>query len=224
MMENILHERLRDHKGGGHNFTVNNTWGILIAKQAAQDLADEIERYYIPRPRFEDGEPVQWREQGLCWQDTDDYNPQVPWYFTAIDRNGIPIATTGNEIVSRAEMTDDGFVKRPTSKVYDADGVEIKVGDTVYEVDDDINSESEEVESIHESTEYPASWLPQAGKPFVKYKCGGWNYANEVTHREPDSLEKLRDDIDCYMRDCALDTDTIDEFEQRFTALIERGA
>lgn len=39
-----------------------------------------------------------------------------------------------------------------------------------------------------------------------------------------DSLEKLRDDIDCYMRDCALDTDTIDEFERRFTALIERGA
>lgn len=42
------------------------------------------------------------------------------------------------------------------------------------------------------------------------------------THQEVDSLEKLRDDIDCYMRDCALDTDTIDEFERRFTALIER--
>lgn len=47
----------------------------------------------------------------------------------------------------------------------------------------------------------------------------------ELTHKEPDSLEKLRDDIkasDVVFADC--DVPTVREWADRLSALIERGA
>lgn len=66
-MKKLLHERLREV---GKNEVC--TWPILFSVTGtddalystfANDLADEIEKYYIPRPRFEDGEPVQFGDE-----------------------------------------------------------------------------------------------------------------------------------------------------------------
>lgn len=37
-------------------------------------IANEIEKYYIPRPRFDDGEPVQ-RYDKVDWENYEDYHP-----------------------------------------------------------------------------------------------------------------------------------------------------
>lgn len=69
MSDKLLHQRLREL-----NCTLSGTCvtafgavedctGITCrecTELTANRIADEIERYYIPRPRFEDGEPVQF--------------------------------------------------------------------------------------------------------------------------------------------------------------------
>lgn len=70
-MEKLLHERLKEsaHEGYSTKCAIDEVIGRdcdkfedcdECAKNALKKLADEIERYYIPRPRFEDGEPVQF--------------------------------------------------------------------------------------------------------------------------------------------------------------------
>lgn len=57
-MKKLLHERLREY---GSNCRADYTdW---LSQRHANELADEIEKYYIPRPRFEDGEPVQFGDE-----------------------------------------------------------------------------------------------------------------------------------------------------------------
>ncbi len=79
-------------------------------------------------PFYEDGEPVRLGEH---WQQ-DGYD----WSITSID--SIEFAEDGVRFEN--EYADAFYrygerVKRPAPKVLDADGVEIRVGDTVYEID-----------------------------------------------------------------------------------------
>lgn len=58
-MKKLLHERLREFArilDDDGNFT-------FLELNEAESLADEIEKYYIPRPRFKDGEPVQFGDE-----------------------------------------------------------------------------------------------------------------------------------------------------------------
>lgn len=169
----------------------------------------------------------------------------------------------------------DEFVKRPAPKVLDADGVEIKVGDTVYptygiyqgilsnvlDADDeaailiDVGNSFEKYARTaltHELPVFDANgerickgdtvWDLDSGErlhveEFVNRECGLVQCSNEedgdcedhdarrLTHREPDSLEKLRDDL--YTLAARDDGDIEVEiviFADRLTALIERGA
>ena len=65
-MDKLLHERLRDYAADWYEarpLRINGkTFDTLLVAEVL-DLADEIERSYIPRPRFEDGEPVQFRDE-----------------------------------------------------------------------------------------------------------------------------------------------------------------
>lgn len=68
-MNKLLHERLRIiEKSGSILSCLKDLIGEKrcpdmscqdCVRRAAKILADEIEKYYIPRPRFNDGEPVQ---------------------------------------------------------------------------------------------------------------------------------------------------------------------
>lgn len=253
MMDKLLHERLRDYASMGEQ---------TFSPEELLALADELERYYIPRPRFEDGEPVQLGDEAQIGD----------LVFTV---KGFRIFDGVNDGLLREwdKSYDACFCKRPAPKVLDADGVEIKVSKPVWFVED---GDKGIVLDIRHDGCVLVEWKG-GGKGYVQSEllslckltheqpvfdadgvriCKGdtvWDlkeasrrkltvievipiddvvicddkltYTSQyLTHRESDSLEKLRDDIDCYMRDCALDTDTIDEFERRFTALIERGA
>ena len=86
-------------------------------------------------------------------------------------------------------------VERPAPKVLDADGVQIKVGDTVYFVDGDARPLT--VERIDANGGEPAVDLVYAGQILR------WHSANpeKLTHERPDSWEKLEEDAKLAPRD-----------------------
>lgn len=172
-------------------------------------IADKIERDYIPRPRFEDGEPVQWGDE---YQADSGKTATLTQMF---------VRHTGKVVLGRqgkrAELPEGTFVKRPTPKVLDADGVPYQSnGDTVWH--------------IKSGNKFDVRCLD----PFEVVGFGGvsstWFKPEEFTHREPDSLEKLRDD----MKKAGLTFDAASahigehcnatKWADRLTALIERGA
>lgn len=60
MSGKLMHERLREHaaKCAIGVFAVGDTEIVSLRAGEALALADEIERQYVPVPRFPDGEPV----------------------------------------------------------------------------------------------------------------------------------------------------------------------
>ncbi len=170
-------------------------------------IANEIEKYYDPKPRDPEGNPVHEDmevEGGVVkhWSVSEDGS----WTIFDDDYEGIQCGDKNEPI------------RLPEPKILDADGVEIKVGDTV--------------------------WLTTSGKklrvdgftPWKYVRCSnpeidgdheaGLNFAPEsLTHREPDSLEKLRDDIDMYVRNgWNISQPKAEEFASRLTAIMERDA
>lgn len=138
-MEKLLHERLREYADNASISRISigkNTFNT-IGSTLARDLAAEIERYYIPRPRFEDGEPARTGdpaltltgEEGEVYKLISDYPGEhaTPNYSCAVVIYG-----EGAEC-----EVPSGMLKRPTPKVLDADGVEIKSDDVVYDENGD---------------------------------------------------------------------------------------
>lgn len=109
-MKKLLHQRLREHRGAPLSFASGDANSIILSRREAQFIADEIERYYEPRPRFPDGEPVEWGSNEIEWEYGDEYS------FNAIEKGGIAVSLDTNFIAGRAVMTDDGFVKRKKEK------------------------------------------------------------------------------------------------------------
>lgn len=214
-MKKLLHERLREWADSteGDKYpstkmlyaTIESDHAPLGAddeRKAFHLLADEIEKYYTPRPRFEDGEPVQ-RTDKVDWENLRDYHPQLPWMITAIRNDGTPIATAGDKVVAVAKITDDGFVKRHEPKVLDADGVPIEVGDTVWVKHSGVKQVITRIENgnVHGDVGHEPTPLDPT--------C--------LTHREPDSLSKLRDDLENkYGKES--------QWVKRLTAIMERDA
>ena len=101
-------------------------------------------------------------------------------------------------------------------KVLDADGVPYKIDDEVWNIE---TGEAYRVIGLPRSDAYQSIEVENIESGFKT----GYD-PNRLTHREPDSLEKLRDDLDSFMRDCSINADKVDEFTGRLTALMERGA
>ena len=131
-MKKLLHERLRDADGGCDRTAkavgrfscydiddCKSCYGLL-----REAIADEIERCYVPRPRYEDGEPVHMG-CAVCGGIVACFSVWDDGSFSTYDEDG--------NVLQEGEPGD--FAKRHAPKALDADGVEIKVGDTVYEGD-----------------------------------------------------------------------------------------
>lgn len=219
-MKKLLHERLREQKKG--KCTAYMLTDLLEIKEPncsdtcdkcidnlLRMTADEIERYYIPRPRFEDGSIVQFGDEVNSRQ-----------------------SETGADEVNRVSFTRSGFyfnsshdkgkkdkyrygepVKRPTPTVFDAEGVRICKGDTVWFKDGSYDYKPFKVRDFgsgvgiesHDGT----SWIG----------CNSGSAKPEIlTHRKPDSLHKLLCDMmeDERMRGMP--------YIKRFQSLLERGA
>lgn len=167
-----------------------------------ETIGEWFNRWFIPRPRFEDGEPVQDSDieeigcLATCCVYTDG-----SWDFEPDKYED----ETNPKPWDHQSGTMSDRIKRPDTKVLDADGVRICNGDTVWDVD------SGEKLTVQE---------------FANSECGLVQCCNDdgecedhdahnLTHREPDSLDKLRDDM--------LKHVNLRCFADRLTALIERG-
>lgn len=207
----LLHEKLRDYSK--QCLSINRIMEIekvIHLGELLNKWADETEHQYLKRLRYEDGEPADFGDEFV------DHNGNVQQIGSMAYTKGKTDYVRLNGW-SRVEL--DKPLRRPDPKVLDADGVEIKVGDTLFAK----NGESNVVASIHMENERPLAYKPTAGKPFVRYVCNRWNFADEVTHREPDSLEKLRDDIASYVSLTDNESKPA-QWRDRLTEIMERDA
>lgn len=204
-----------------------------------EDFGAWLDRCAIPRPRFEDGEPVQssdMEEIGAmatyrvymdgCWEfDPDKYederNPK-PWDVQFGTRND--------------------RVKRPAPEALGADGKPIVVGETVW-LTDEGKAHTGSVDFKAGPRSYGLFGV-EVGEPLTvlgfKRKIRGsdhrfvmfdhhsmpWCDASWITHTPPDTLERLRDDIAEWRADCAnpgsgWDVKTA-EWADRIDAIIRR--
>lgn len=184
-MEKLLHERLREAAKNGVSSieTCDENIVVSLLKDEELSLADEIEKYYVPRPRFENGESVQFGDDIEIYNRTGLLDSGIIQSFHPNNGRVWMLSLVGVDH-ERLVRFDPGtcVIKRPEPKVLDADGVEIKVGDTVWDLDSGekltvvefANREHGIVQCSNEEDEYY-----------------GDHDANNLTHREPDSLEKL---------------------------------
>ena len=122
-------------------------------------------------PRFEDGEPV------MIGDEVDGLGGEIIEVYIAEDA-----AAIWNNFANHMHLSLGERVNRPAPKVLDADGVELKVGDTVYEP----NGQSGIVTAVHPSTRCVD--LRQDG-------CDAYAMdTKRLTHTRPDSWERLEED------------------------------
>ena len=100
-------------------------------------------------------------------------------------------------------------IKRPEPKVLDADGVEIKVGDTVRIIESGDKGKVEEINKDRVYVKCDDGWIDDA-------------HVSQITHREPDSHEKLRDDMSKSYEISGVMV--LGRYIDRLTAIMERDA
>ena len=135
-------------------------------------------------PRFEDGEMVKFGDEV---EFEGEAAKVLDVAFSVVRFSlGVGTATTSGRVY--------GFLgepaKRPAPKVLDADGVPIKVGDTVWAT---YNGCKHIVMAVcSDGSLHPESATEDGC--MVEYEKGMWDFAKKVTHEQPDSWEKLEND------------------------------
>lgn len=171
-----------------------------------EKFADAIEREYLPRPRFDDGEPVQFGDAytdkyGRVWENG--------IRSVHIECNGdfsLHSYTRGHSGMFE-EFGQNDCVKRPEPEILDADGVPIRVGDTVWNVN---TGKYLVVDGLGER------WFCAIGDT-IKYN------PLMFSHKQPDSLERIEEDAEkttrdyweCYGTDCLSCPARVDEKNPR---------
>lgn len=222
-MKKLLHEKLRE--AAKTEADIRNYYPCVVAAKdlgAIDDtrydtevkllnaIADEIEKYYIPRPRFEDGEPVQFG---------DEVEDGTIREIAFLDDGTIILLDETPETIYEASA--GWFIKRPEPKVLDADGVEIRVGDMIYSTQTGVKLTVIEVvnENGHDLR--------------VRFDDGTMCYAmgKFYTHREPDSLQRVQQLASDWAHEDNLSNssaadfrDVMEEIANRLTAIMERDA
>lgn len=185
-----------------------------------ESLHEYVDRCFIPRPRFEDGEPVQSSDTeeigalATCrvymdgsWEfDPDKYederNPK-PW-----------------DVQSGAKSDR---IKRPAPEVLGADGLPLNEDDTVYGTGR---------EQHRYTVQVPYSINEVIGQRFC-VQCYDhdegnitWCDPSMLTHTPPDTLERLRDDMyrtaEEWREADSVSVTDMNHWANRLTALIER--
>lgn len=178
---------------------------------SGQSITEWLDKWFIKRPLFEDGQPVQFGEQVGC---NDLYMEHPVDTFAFSDDGSVELRGDGNSMwYCRGER-----VARPAPKVLDADGVETNVGDKGF-------MSFGKFKPVTIKAVYPSFTWRSLPYPCVEYEEGGWDKAANFTHKEPDSLEKLRDYVlEQERQESSSARDTYHEIAGRITALMERGA
>lgn len=135
------------------------------------EIKEAIDRYYLPRPLFEDGEPVEVGDS----VELNGYTREVTGLHVSCDGKVTMNVKDGSSFTFDREIP---LFKRPKQPVLDADGVPIGVGDTVWNVFDD---QKRTVIGL------------RGGKAHVESGPGieFFEAGHELTHREPDTQERI---------------------------------
>ena len=210
-MKKLLHERLRDIGQGNYTHSVELDSGIIMLNPSeAAKLSNEIEKYYIPRPRFEDGEPVQFGGRFVN--------------FRGEENNTISSLTYtkgNNDYVNingwhRQNLNEPVYRCKP--KILDADGDETQVGDVVWPINNpEMKMMVDNFQRIY----------GQDVTVNCEFEGEFYNFnPDKLTHREPDSLQKLRDDMKNHWSESisVADSMAFHEWADRLTAIMERDA
>lgn len=176
-----------------------------------EDFESWLDHWYFEKPVDENNEPVDFGKtvvdkmrgeidvNRVCYTKTG-------WYFNESKPGGAS-RKPRNITYGYGER-----VKRPKQPVLDVNGVPIEVGDTVWKVG---CKHAYGVCEIDESKFYDVL--------VVRKDCGLMNrfYHDKLTHREPDSLKKLLNDIRGYLAESPCIDVHVRPWEQRLTALVE---
>lgn len=152
---------------------------LISPMQAVSDIAkgkdkhpllkEAIDRYYLPRPLFDDGEPAQFGDRFVNDKGNDSTLSSLNYTKGA---HGYVSANGGQ----RHEVTNR--FRRPAQPVLDVNGVPIEVGDTVWNVFD---YQKRTVIGLRGGKAHIESG------PGIEFFEAGY----ELTHREPDSQERI---------------------------------
>lgn len=149
-------------------------------------IADRIEREYLPRPRFEDGEPVQFGDEVELHYKSGGCGKGIIQAFHANKGPVWMLSFVGNdhERLFRYDSTCD-VLKRPEHEVLDADGVPIKVGDHVWWKDGREFVITAVNRGVNTEAVEPAPGMCSSHVNFDP---------KEFTHKQPDTLERIEED------------------------------
>ncbi len=184
----------------------NKSRSVCAAMAEAADTGKRVlterEREILDMwPRFEDGEPV------MIGDGVDGLGGEIIEVYIAENA-----AAIWNNSANHMHLSPGERVKRPAPEVLDADGVEIKVGDTVWH---------------HSGFAHGVVTSIDAGSLMgtVRYVNGGVEFrdaAKDLTHTRPDSWERLEEDAREFARDNQLPHD-VDQMERDAVDLIRRA-
>lgn len=154
------------------------------------ELRQAIDRYYLPRPLFEDGEPVNLGDRYLM----ENGSPDTASSFTYTKGYEDYVSINGH----RRGLCE--CVKRPKPQVLDVDGVPIEVGDNVWLLPGEhcgtfplygYRAGVEYTVSENDSTSHKKHGrICITGGDFIY----GYPMPEQVTHREPDTQERIDGD------------------------------
>lgn len=177
-----------------------------IPMEDGETISEWLDRWYIKRPLFKDGEPVQFGDE---IEDDGEWRGIVREFAFCEDGTILLLDETPETI---CETKHDCPLTRYATMVLDADGVAYERGQKVWSIED---SEWFYVDEVK-----PTGLLnlKQGGLGRMVFNAA----PHKFTHREPDSLEKLRDDM--LRNNVDPVPSEINGWVKRLTALIERGA
>lgn len=181
-----------------------------------ENLKAYIERCFLSRPRYEDGEPAQFGDEiELHYRSGGVEKGRLQEVF--INSGPVMILSFVGANTAREYRydTECDTIKRRAPEALGADGLPIKVGETVYLANDGIEGTVKEL--LVDEKAY-IEWCDETFTPGVLCK--------NLTHTPPDTLERLRDDITEWRAECAnpgsgWDAKTA-EWADRIDAIIRR--
>lgn len=144
----------------------------LYAK-GAEPIGDWLDRWFVPRPRYEDGEPLRFD------YDTDELNGIEKFIFL---RSGGGCCQMQDADGNICNVYPGERVKRPATEVLGADGLPIEVGETVWSI-----------HGIHEGIVKALN----VNMAHVEWSDGRWSpsiLCDKLTHTPPDTQQKIDDD------------------------------
>ncbi len=173
---------------GEHRKLIDDLSSAFVKAVALGDFADSktrsaIDRYYLPRPLFDDGEPAQFGDRFVNDKGNDSTLSSLNYTKGA---HGYVSANGGQ----RHEVTNR--LKRHKPQVLDADGVPIEVGDTVWTINVPKGHDKRTVKGFKTFEEMGITDVPSTHA--VLFEESGWIGNLRVTHREPDSQERIDED------------------------------